>query len=442
MTIKHDYKEIKNWYIENFQSFEQKLNGESKSGLHEIRKKSLMKFEEIDFPTLKNEEWRYTNVAPIIQSNFIPSVNQSETIVDESEIEKFIFDDFEFHKLIFINGQFSKELSNIGELPEGAKIGSLREYYKTDSEFIEEYLAKELSDVNAFNLLNSAFTNDGLFVFVPKNKVIEKPIQVLFYSTSENTLNTPVNLVVAGENSNVKIFQHYAGRKVKYFTNSVSKIFADQNSVVDVYKIQNESTEAFHIEWLESELQKNTIVNHYSIAFGGSLVRNDYNSKLNDEFGSMNLYGLYLGNEDQHIDNHTFIDHAVPNCESSELYKGILDENAHGVFNGKILVRKDAQKTNAFQSNKTILLSDNANIDTKPQLEIYADDVKCSHGATIGRLDEISEFYLRSRGIPIDIAKSMLIRAFANDVIENIKIDSLREQLNTMIFDHLHRKKV
>jgi len=215
-----------------------------------------------------------------------------------------------------------------------------------------------------------------------------------------------------------------------------------KNANLDLFKVQNENNNSYHIDTTNAEQNRDSIFSHYSMSFGGGIVRNDINSILKDEHSLCNYYGLSLGNESQHIDNHTLVDHAAPDCDSNELYKGILDDNARGVFNGKIMVRKDAQRTNAYQSNKTVLLSKNSNIDTKPQLEIYADDVKCSHGATVGHLDDLALFYVRSRGIPEELAKSMLIRAFANDVVEKVKIESLRNKLNHMIFAHLQRIEI
>jgi len=250
-------------------------------------------------------------------------------------------------------------------------------------------------------------------------------------------------LIMAGKNSQVSIIANYRGSgSQKYFNNAVTEIFIGENSIVDLYKIQNEKDDSYHIEKVQALQKKNSVFNHYNLNFGGAIVRNDINSLLDDENTETHFYGLYLAHGNQHVDNHTFADHAKPNCMSNELYKGILDDNARGVFNGKIMVRKDAQKTNAYQSNKTILLSRTAKIDTKPQLEIFADDVKCSHGTTVGQLDEESEFYIKSRGVPQELAKSMLIRAFANDVIEKIKIEPLKEQLNHMIFEHLHRVEI
>lgn len=443
--MKEELKNINEWYVSNFGKFEEKLNGQSKTFLHQVRKDALSKLSEISFPTIKDEEWKYTNVQPITKLNFVPALIAEQPEITKAEIEKLLFKDFDYHLVVFVNGIFSDNLSRINDLPKGVVVGSLNIISKHNPALIKEYLYKFSKIDNAFNALNTAYATDGLAVIVPDSKIIEKPIQVLYLNTSktENILSVPRNLIVAGKNSQVSVIANYQGYGEKvYLNNIVTEVYADEYSIVDLYKIQNEDANSFHIEKVQGYQKKNSIFNHYNISFGGKIVRNDINSVLDDENVETHYYGLYLGSGKQHIDNHTFMDHAKPNCMSNELYKGILDDESRGVFNGKIIVRQDAQKTNAYQQNKTVLLSKKAIIDTKPQLEIFADDVKCSHGATIGHLDEESEFYIRSRGVPQELAKSMLIRAFANDVIETIKIDELKEQMNHLIFEHLHRVEI
>lgn len=435
----------KDWYVSNFKSFEEKLNGQSKSFLYTIRKDALVQLAELDFPTNKNEEWKYTNISPILKNNFIPAVNALSPSLSKKEVQNFFFSGFDYHLLVFVNGIFSEDLSEIGELPKGVVLGSLKKITRENPELIEGYINKLSKIDNAFNALNTAYASDGLVVIVPDGKIIEKPIQVLFLNSSDKeiVLSMPRNLIVAGKNSQVNVIANYRayGDRV-YFSNIITEVFVDEYALVDLCKVQNESLDSYHIEKIQAHQKKNSVFNHYNVNFGGAIVRNDINSILDAENIETHYYGLYMANEKQHMDNHTFIDHAKPNCMSNEVYKGILDDNSRGVFNGKIIVRQNAQKTNAYQQNKTILLSKGATIDTKPQLEIFADDVKCSHGATVGHLDETSEFYIRSRGIPQELAKSMLIRAFANDVIETIKIEPLKEQINHMIFQHLHRVEI
>lgn len=433
------------WYVSNFKLFEEKLNGQSKSFLHDIRKYALKQLAELDFPTNKNEEWKYTNISPILKHNFIPAINTVLPKFSSSAIKEFLFRDFDYHLIVFVNGIYSENFSEVGELPVGVVLGSLNKLVKENPKLINGYINKLSKIDNAFNALNTAFASDGLVLIVPDGKIVEKPIQILYLNSSDEELviAMPRNLIVAGKNSQVSVITNYRGFGEKiYFSNIITEVFVDEYAIVDLCKVQNENLESFHIEKVQAYQKKNSVFTHYNIGFGGAIVRNDINSVLDDENIETHYYGLYMANEKQHMDNHTFIDHAKPNCMSNEVYKGILDDYSRGVFNGKIIVRQDAQKTNAYQQNKTILLSKTATIDTKPQLEIFADDVKCSHGATVGHLDETSEFYIRSRGVPQELAKSMLIRAFANDVVETIKINPLKEQINHMIFDHLHRVEI
>lgn len=438
-------KKEKQWYYDNFELFEKSLNGDKELFTNALRNEALSKFRNIDFPSLKDEEWKYTNVNPILKNGFTPAKEINISAELKENIENKMFCGFGCHRLVFVNGIFSEELSALKPLPEGVIINSLRKTIKENPAVVREHFPSFSSDSNAFNLLNTIFSLDGLFVYLPKGKAVEMPVQVLYLNGNDNEmfLSSPKNFIAAEEGSRIDIIMNYAGiSDNSYFSNIMTEVTAGKNAAVNIYKIQNENENSYHIEKVNAVQGESSLFNHYSISFGGSIVRNDINSSLNGENCECHYYGLYLGNNKQHIDNHTFVDHAKPNCMSNELYKGILDGNSRGVFNGKIMVRPDAQKTNAYQSNKTILLSDKAIIDTKPQLEIFADDVKCSHGATIGRLDETAYFYIRSRGVPAEFAKSMLIRAFANDVIESIKIQELKDKLNHMIFDHLHRVEI
>lgn len=438
-------KQIKDWYVSKFEDFENKLNGQSETFLHDLRKDALEKVKELDFPHRKVEEWKYTNVSPILKHNFEPAIKSGRQEVTKDELNKHLFTGFDYHLLVFVNGMFSEELSDIGDLEKGVVVGGLSKVMKDNPELVEKYITKYSSIDNIFNALNLAYSYDGAFVYVPDGKAIEKPVQVLYLNGDDenNLLITPRNLFIAGKNAEAKIITNYGKLSENpYFTNGLTELYLDKDSYLDFYKIQNESNQAYHIEKVDAHQEGKSHYTNYSLSFGGGLVRNDINTKLDDEWSTANYYGLYLGNEKQHIDHHTLIRHAKANCESNEIYKGILDDSARGVFNGKIYVDYDAQKTNAYQTNKGVLLSDKARMDTKPQLEIYADDVICSHGATVGHLDDKSYFYIRSRGVPAALAKSILIRAFASDVVDKVKIESLRESLNHLIFEHLHRVKI
>lgn len=432
---------IKKWYMDNFQKFEKIVSDDNFAS---ARNEASTKFENSSFPTRKDEEWKYTNISPILKHDFVPAPLNVSKESKLNNIEDYKIPNLDVHLMVFINGIFSKELSNIGDFNNGIIVDSFYNQTKSNYEFLKNHLSKNDKTDNSFNLLNTTFAYDGFVVFIPKNKVIEKPIHILNIASDsvDKPLIQPKNLVIAEENAQAKIITEYVGNgNSEYFTNVVTDIKIAENANVTFYKLQNESNKAYHIDKTDIDQKSSSVFNHFSLSFGSKINRNDINAKLDGENIELHLFGLYLGNEDQHIDNHTFIDHAKPNCESNELYKGILDDKARGVFSGKILVNQIAQKTNAFQSNKSVLLSEDASIDTKPQLEIYADDVKCSHGATVGKLDEEAYFYIRSRGVSAEAARSMLIRAFIDDVVSEISIDPLKEKVNHTIFDHLHREE-
>lgn len=437
--------EAKNWYLSNLELLSKKINGTEKPLLHKIREKSIQKFTELNFPTKKNEEWKYTDITPILKHRFVPSLIVDNPQFSFEEINKYLFQDFDFYLVTLVNGIFYEQLSNINKLPEGVVIGSLKKLVNENQEILERYLNQFSEDENIFHALNNIYANDGSVIIIDENVTVDKPIQILFINGNDNNevLSSPRNFIIANKNSKASFIYNYKGfGNQKYFLNSTVNVFIDEAAIVDYYKIQEENENSFHIEKIDVIQKSKSVFNQFNINFGGELVRNDINSKLDGENIETHFYGLYLANGKQHIDNHTFIDHIKPNCISNELYKGILDDESHGVFNGKIFVRPGAQKTNAYQQNKAILLSPNAKVDTKPQLEIFADDVKCTHGAAVGHLDESAEFYIRSRGVPEELAKSILIRAFAYDVIETIKIEELREQINHIIFKHLHRVEI
>lgn len=344
-------------------------------------------------------------------------------------------------QLVFVNGRFAQELSSLVGLPQGLLVESLSEALTKHADLVEHHLAGYADVSNeSFAALNTAFIGDGAFIYLNRNLVVEKPIQVLFLSTArvEPAVSHPRTLVVAEPNSQIQLIESYAGpNEAFYFTNAVTEIVAGENAFVDHYKLQRESLAAFHISTVQLQLESSANVSTQSISMGGALVRNHVNAVLNGEGGEGTLNGFYLVNGKQHVDNHTCIDHAKPHCSSHELYKGILDGAARGVFNGRIIVRPDAQKTDSKQTNKNLILSEEALVNTNPQLEIYADDVKCTHGATIGQLDADALFYLRSRGIGLESARHLLTYAFAGDSINRIKIEPLRAELEKILFARL-----
>lgn len=436
---------LKQVLIDKFNDHLGTLNGLSNTFLAEKKAEFFEKLKSQSFPTLKTEEWKYTNVKEIINLDYeLFNANINNFNLDEEFINK-AFLDIDSIKLVFVNGVLSLKHSDLSKVPSYAEISNLKSAINKFSKPIEMHFNKLLKKENIFNIINSTFTTDGLFIWVPENKTIELPIQVLYVSIANdnNILAVPRNLIFAEKNSEVNIIVNYIGYgENKYLNNTVTEAYIDEDARVSIYNIQDQKEDSYHIERTEIIQKSKSVFNNFTFSFGGKIIRNDIGSELDGENIECHYYGLSLGTGEQLIDNHTFVDHAKPNCVSNELYKSILDDMSHGVFYGKILVRQDAQKTNAYQSNKTVLLKETAKIDTQPQLEIFADDVKCSHGATVGQLDKNAYFYIRTRGVGEELAKSMLIRAFAVDVLENVKIEVLREELNHKIFKHLHKTEI
>lgn len=430
-------------YLSAFQSFEKTLNGESTTPLHGMRKAAMHRLAEIGFPTNKHEEWKFTSVLPIIREQFHPSTVLPETSAQKIDLGNVLIPHLDGPRLVFVNGHFSKNRSLIPSSDQ-LQIGSLAMALKsTHNEKLFQHLGHYAScEQDAFTALNTGFLQDGACIVVPDNIKIDKPVYLLFLSTGgeSSPLSQPRNLILSGKNSGVTIIMQYAGLSQQmYFTNAVSEIVAGENAVVEFTKLQQENNNAYHIDSVYIHQHAGSNVTAHTVSFGGAIVRNNITTVLDAEGCECTLNGLSLGTGTQHIDNHTVIDHAKPHCNSHELYKSILSGKSKGVFNGKIFVRKDAQKTDAKQTNKTLLLSDDATMNTKPQLEIFADDVKCTHGATVGYLDAEALFYLRSRAIGLDDAKDMLTRAFASDVTERNSIESLREYLNAMLGGRLEK---
>ncbi len=440
-TLDKNKFDARQWYLANFELFETNLDGSRESAFHEVRKKAISAFADLGFPTPRNEEWKYTNVAPILERKFKQATEPAK--LSKKTLNKLVLKGLEKNLAVFVNGLYDRELSNYSAKPKGLGVERLKQVLQGRPALSEKYLGKLAAfEKEAFTALNTAFTHDGLCVFVPDGVIVEEPIVVMHLSDSRSdaVLAYPRNLIVAGKGSQVRFVEcYYAVSAGTYFNNVVTEIFVGENAVVDHIKLQEENTESYHIANTQVHQEQRSVFTSVNIDLGGAIVRNNLNVRLSAENCNSQLYGFFMGNGVQHIDNHTFIDHAMPHCFSNELYKGILDGKSRGVFNGKIMVRPDAQKTNALQSNKTLLLTNDAAIYAKPQLEIFADDVKCTHGATIGQLDDEALFYLRARGIREDVAAAMLRYAFAIDVFEKIKIAALREVLAATIFERLKK---
>ncbi|MCX6135614.1 MAG: Fe-S cluster assembly protein SufD [Ignavibacteriales bacterium] len=422
------------WYQSRFEAFERTLNGASKTELHSLRCEAIGKFSDGGFPTTRHEEWKFTNVSPIAKIDFEPVLRYDSRGILPSRLQPFSFGTH--HQLVFVDGQYSSELSTKGALPKGVYCGSIAAAVREGEARLQQFLGTQVKvDETPFVSLNTAFLNDGAFIFIPDGVVLEESIHLLFVASGViDALVSPRNLIVLGKKSQASVVESYVAiADTRYFTNAVSEIIAGDDAIFEHDKLQNESLAAYHVAMIHARLGAKTTFTSNSIALGGSIVRNNVTAILDAEGSECTLNGLSLGTATQLIDNHTTIDHAKPHCASHELYKSILDGKSRGVFNGKIFVRPQAQKTDAKQTNKTLLLSDEAVVDTKPQLEIFADDVKCTHGATVGQLDAEQVFYLRSRGIDVVSARDMLTFAFAGDVVNRVHVEPLRTQLGELI---------
>ncbi len=436
--------DVRERYLADFARLEQRLNGQRGGSLHALRQAAIERFAELGFPTTRDEEWRYTNVAALARGSFrLP--NGAGTLVTPlleglaSEYGESAY----AARLVFVDGRWSPELSAVGSLPQGVRAGSLSAALAETPELLEPHLGKYAGFADhPFVALNTAFFQDGAFLHVPRGAAVEQPILLLFLATSpdgaESLVTHPRSLIVAGESSQATVVEVYAGQGGRgHWTNAVTEVVTCPGSSIDHYRLQQEHLRAFHVATLQVQQERDSVFSSHAFALGGGLARTDVNAFLDGEGIECTLNGLYLGAGEQVIDNHTRIDHARAHCASHELYKGILDDRSRGVFNGKIFVHQDAQKTDAKQTNNALLLSEDAEIDTKPQLEIYADDVRCTHGATIGQLDPDALFYLRSRGIEREAARNLLTYAFASEIVERVRVDALRERLEKLVLARL-----
>jgi len=407
--------------------------------LDDLRARGAARFAALGIPTVRDEEWRFTNVSPIAAVDFSLAGQISGTA---DRLTGFAYTEAPV-RLVIVNGRFDTTLSRTKGLPQGVRAGSLAAAMTEDADVVQRYFGQLADFTNrSFTALNTAFVQDGAFIHIADGVAVNAPIHIVFVSGADGSkvMAHPRTLVVTGVNSQAQIIESYIGAKSEtYFTNAVSEIFVGENASVDHYKVQEESIDAFHVASLHAHTSRSSRFSSHSFALGGKLARNDVFAILDGEGGDCTLNGLYLADRDRLVDNHTTIDHARAHCGSHEVYKGILGGTSRAVFNGKIIVRQDAQKTDAKQTNRALLLTDGATINTKPQLEIFADDVKCTHGAAIGQLDEVAIFYLRARGMTYAEARDMLIHAFAGQILEGVQIEPLREALEKELFEQLAR---
>jgi Fe-S cluster assembly protein SufD len=432
--------DLKTKLLADFQIRESLMNGEAGSAFHQKKRAAINRFEELGFPTTRDEEWKYSSVKDLISEAYHFNAQSSLQLADLQDLK---IPEQVANILYFVNGHYKPELSSIVSSSDKIIVDSLQNAYKENPELVNSYFNDLVDDSDAFTSLNTAFASDGVFIHVPDNQVVEHPVVLRFISDArqENVGSQPRNIIIVGENAQVKVAEAFRTLgDQRSFTNSVTEIYVARSANVEYYKVQNESENAYHVGTTQVRMRDNSHFYAGTVTLNGKFTRNNLNIALDGEHCDAHMYGLYFPDGTQHVDNHTVADHRKPNSESNELYKGILRDKSKGVFNGKIFVREDAQKTNAFQSCKNIVLSTEASMNTKPQLEIFADDVKCSHGTTTGQIDEEALFYMRSRGISKNEAMSLLMYAFCADVISQIKIDSVREYLENVIAEKLSRK--
>ena len=429
--------ELKDKLLSSFMAFEEKIDFHQE--LHDVRSQAIKNFESKGFPTKKEESWKYTSLNTILKNDF-SVFPKKENSIEFAEVKKYFLHEIDTYKVVFIDGIFSSFLSSTSH--DGLDVCLMssalnKPKYKM---YIDEYFNKIASKEESLTSLNTAFASEGAYINIPKSKVVEKPIEIIYFSTgSEAALMVqPRNLVIVGENAHVQIIErHQSLNDNPVLTNSVTEIFAQKRAIVDYYKIQNDVQTANLIDNTYISQKQESHVSVHTFSFGGNITRNNLNFYHQGERIDSTLKGVTIIGDKQHVDHYTLVQHATPNCESHQNYKTILDGSSTGVFNGKIFVEKEAQKTDAFQKNNNILLSDKATINAKPQLEIFADDVKCSHGCTIGQLDENAMFYMQQRGIPKKEAKALLMYAFTSEVTGSIKIPELRSKIARIIADKL-----
>jgi Fe-S cluster assembly protein SufD len=419
-------------YLKRFEAFSRNGGASAPQWARSLRLSAITRFEELGFPTPKNEDWHFTSVAPIAERDFAPLTSGTSRI-SAAQLVPFSFGATDWHTLVFVNGRYDAALSRTDGLPDGVQVLPLARAYDELPLLLEQHMGRITSmDAHTFTALNTAFINDGAVVHVPADVEVTRPIHLLFVSDAGavDGVTQPRNLIVLDRFSKATVIESYAGLgDGSYFTNVVTEAVVGDGATLTHLKLQRESEKAYHVGTVDVRQARDSHLVSFSFATGAALSRTNIYTELRGEGCGATLNGLYLGDGEQHIDHQTRIEHVEPNCYSREHYKGILDGSAHGVFNGKVFVHPAAQKTDGKQTNNTLLLSDKAQIDTKPQLEIFADDVKCTHGATVGRLDETSLFYMKSRGINARAARELLTYAFAADVLETIEQAEVREEL-------------
>jgi len=443
MTMNAVVNDLYLHYVDEFARMKTTLPGHRLPWLVGLREAALRRFSSSGFPTLRDEEWKYTNVAPLANGHFTlePPAGTAAIELAAGRIDALALPAAQL--LVFVDGRYAPALSRLSDLPAGVILGSLASVLAGPPGFLQARLQAVLdlpinSDASGFAALNFAYMADGAYIHLAAGTTLETPIHLLFIASTPELATHTRNLVVAEHDSRASIVEHHVALdEQRYFSNVVTDIVLGRAASVAHYKVQDESRKAFHIAAINAELVRETQLHSASFALGGALARTDINVTLNAQGAECTLDGLYMADGRQHVDHHTRIDHARPRGTSRQLYKGVLGGAARGVFNGKVFVRPDAQHSDAAQTNRNLLLSEHAEMDTKPQLEIWADDVKCSHGATVGQLDADQIFYLRSRGMDDAAARALLTYAFANEMVERVSLLPLRERLDSLLRERL-----
>jgi len=429
-------------YLEMFTEFAKRAPGQNQGWLRKLREDSFARFCEVGFPTTHDEDWRFTNVSAIAQTAF--RLPEAAAKVSAQQIEPYRLPGAAC-QLVFVNGRFDAKLSFVSSLPKGVSVGSLAEEIRRDPKPLEKHLGQYLNTQrDVFCALNTAFLEDGAYVHIGRGTVLEAPVYLLFVTTASDAplMTHPRNLIIAEEDSQATVVEDYVslGGGVA-FSNAATELVAGEHTVLSHYLIEREHTDAYNVSTLRLQQGRSANVASHPVLLGGGLVRNNVHPVLAGEGADCLINGLFIGNGRQHMDNYMLVEHASPHCGSRQFYNGILDGHSRGVFHGRIIVHKDAQKTDAKQTNRNLLLSDDAQIDTKPQLEIYADDVKCTHGATIGQIEEDELFYLRSRGIDEPAARRLLLLAFASECLERMKPGPARTRVEELVNEWLFHIK-
>lgn len=423
---------------ETFREMEQGLNGQAASRLHDVRKQALARFQELGFPTTRNENWKYTSLKPLQQHEFELAEDVPDADITREELKPLLLPEGTSYELVFVNGRFSKKLSRFAET--SIEVKTFTQAAKGQDGSLLENLEQTAVADEALHVLNTAFAVDGTVIRVKRNTESEKPLHLLYINSKSDRklMGHPRTIIHVEENSRLQVIESYRSISDQIaFTNSFTQFHLAQSAQAEYYKLQAQNENAFAVGTVEVTQQRDSSFASNTITTGGRLIRNNIGIQLKGTNCSSLFYGLYLPTGSQHIDNQSVVEHDAESCVSDQLYKGILGGKSRGVFSGKIVVQPDAQKTNAFQSNKNVLLTNSATIDSKPQLEIYADDVKCSHGATMGQLDKDALFYLRARGLRQEEAEALLNVAFVDDVLQQVKIEPLKAMVTELVYDKL-----